>query len=124
MDSPASVPLNPGVEVVAGPAGFRLKGPALAVVETLQRLRMLNDKPEGYKTTIGEWTLLVSDYVAESLPERTLSMPGHAWNVAASVLSDVAYGEYENPFDFGDVGYLDPRPDPDLGVEIVGELIG
>jgi len=50
-------------------------------------------------------------------------MPGHAWNIAASVLRDVAYGEYENPFDFGDVGYLAPRPVVDIGVEILGELL-
>jgi hypothetical protein len=47
-------------------------------------------------------------------------MPGHAWNVAASVLGDAASGEYQqNPFDFGDVGYLTPRPSPDIGVEVL-----
>jgi hypothetical protein len=107
-----------GVEVVAGPRGVRLRGPAEAIVAAVQGLRGLKDAPEGSTAQLGTWTLVVSEYIPETLSPHTVSMPGHAWNIAASVLSDAALGEYENPFDFGDVGYLNPRPDPDIGVEV------
>lgn len=112
--------LSPGVEILNGPRGARLRGPARAVVETVERLRRLQELGEGEQAQLGTWTLVVSDSVPGGLPPATVSMPGHAWNVAASVLRDVAYGEYDNPLDFGDVGYLEPPPVVDFGVEIVG----
>ncbi len=69
---------------------------------------------------MGGWTLAVSDYVPVRPDPLVITMPGHAWNIAASVLSGAVYGEYnENPFDFSRVGYLDPPPHPDIGIEIV-----
>jgi hypothetical protein len=51
-------------------------------------------------------------------------MPGHAWNVAASILRDACYdGPYGNPWDFGWVGYLNPTEEPDIGIEVVGPLL-
>ena len=113
------IELAPGVEVVDGPSGARLRGPAESVSATLQRLRILRDADEGTTAQLGSWTLLVSESVPDELPPRTISMPGRAWNIAASVLSDAASGDYEeNPFDFARVGYLSPPPRRDLGVEV------
>jgi len=116
------IELAPGVELVDAPNGARLRGPAEALSATLQRLSVLHDADEGTTAQLGHWTLLVSDYVPDELPPRTISLPGPAWNIAASVLSDAAFGDYQqNPFDFADVGYLDPPPVRDLGVEATDE---
>jgi hypothetical protein len=113
------IEVAPGVAVVDAPNGARLRGPAEAISATLQRLRVLRDVDEGTTAQLGPWTLLVSDYVPNELPPRTISLPGRAWNIAASVLSDAAFGDYlQNPFDFRDVAYLDPPPIRDLGVEV------
>jgi hypothetical protein len=50
-----------------------------------------------------------------------IALPPNAWNILASKFAEVATGWEESPFDFGDCGYLHPRPEPDLGVELVGE---
>jgi hypothetical protein len=47
-------------------------------------------------------------------------MAAHAWNIAASKFIEVATGREKSPFDFGDCGYLRPRPDVDIGVELRG----
>jgi hypothetical protein len=48
-------------------------------------------------------------------------MTAHAWSIAASKFIEVATGREKSPFDFGDCGYLRPRPDVDIGVELRGE---
>jgi hypothetical protein len=112
--------LPEGVALVDGPRGLRLRGYEHAVSAALQMLRSLRDQPEGYGVTLGAWTLRVSDYAPAEPEPQVVTMPGHAWNIAASVLGGAAYGEYdENPFDFSQVGYLDPPPHPDIGIEIV-----
>jgi hypothetical protein len=115
------IAISLGVEIVDGPTGVRLRGPAGPVAETLDRLRALKNEHDGYTARLGDWTLIVDDLVSGQLPPRTVSLPGRAWNIAASVLRDAAFGDYTNPMDFGDVGYLNPRPEVDIGVEIVGE---
>ena len=113
------IELDPAVELIDGPNGVRLRGEPEGISATLQRLRVLRDAAEGTTAQLGEWTLIVSEYVPDALPARTISLPGHAWNVAASVLSDAAFGGYaQNPFDFADVGYLNPPPARDIGVEV------
>jgi hypothetical protein len=109
-----------GVWPVESTLGVRLRGYEHAVVEAAERLRLLKDRAEGFSVRLGGWSLHVSEYVPEVKRPRVVTMPGHAWNIAASVLRDAACGEYrQNPFDFGDVGYLRPRPSPDIGVEVL-----
>ena len=112
-----------GVNVVDGPRGVRLRGAADRVAATVEGLRALAMKPEGYRVNLGDWKLCVSEFVPEHRQAREVTMPAHAWNIAASILRDVAYGEYANPFDFQDCGYLVPPADPDVGVEIVGPVL-
>jgi hypothetical protein len=97
-----------------------LRGRARAVVEAAEALRDLRDQPEGTIAVVGKWALVVSEFIPDERDARSIVMPGHAWNIAASILRDVGYGDYLSPFDFGEVGYLNPRPDPDIGVELVG----
>ncbi|MFL6098805.1 MAG: hypothetical protein ACJ71T_02500 [Actinomycetales bacterium] len=112
--------LPEGVWAVEYAQGLRLRGYEQAVAEAAERLRVLKDEAEGYSVRLGSWSLQVSEYVPAMRREKIVTMPGHAWNIAASVLRDAAYGEYrQNPFDFGEVGYLRPRPRPDIGVEVL-----
>ena len=78
----------------------------------------MSDKPTGYRVHLGAWTLAVEDDVPADPDPLVVTMPGKAWNIAASVLRDAANGDYESPFGFGDVGYLNPRADPDIGIEV------
>ena len=52
---------------------------------------------------------------------KRIAMPADAWNIMASKFIEVAIGWEESPLDFNDCGYLYPRLDTDLGVELVGE---
>jgi hypothetical protein len=115
--------LPAGVEIVEGPNGLRLRGLQHLVTEAVQGFRVLREKPEGYTTRIGEWTLIVSDFIPEEPRPRVVSLPAHAWNIAASVLADAANGDYGDnsaPFDFGAAAYLSPPPSPDIGIEVIG----
>ena len=112
--------LPDGVWPVESAQGVRLRGYEHSVAEAAEGLRLLKDGAEGYSVRLGAWSLHVSEYVPELRRERVVTMPGHAWNIAASVLRDAANGKYQqNPFDFGEVGYLRPRPSPDIGVEVL-----
>jgi hypothetical protein len=120
-----SFDLPEGVSLVEGPNGLRLRGLKHLVADAAERLRVLRDKPDGYRVHLGEWTLAVTEYVPDRPEPRVVAMPGHAWNIAASVLRDAAFGEHEhgNPFDFRDVGYLAPPADPDIGIDVTGDAI-
>jgi hypothetical protein len=129
VERPTAFPLPSGVEVVNGPNGPRFRGSAQQVVDAVKALRSQKELPRSSLVAVGGWVLQVSDFVYEvtrtdrGFDPQIVSMPGHAWNVAASILRDVAYGEYDNPWYFGDVGYLNPPIEPDIGVEIVGPLL-
>src|SRR3954468_19901410 len=75
------IEIAPGVAVVDAPNGARLRGPAEAISATLQGPRVLRDADEGTTAQLGPCTLLVSGYLPDELPPRTISLPGHAWNI-------------------------------------------
>jgi hypothetical protein len=113
--------LPASVEVVQGPRGPRLRGPALALRELAASLRTLRDAPIGLVCYVGSVELYVTNDPKDPHNKGRIALPRDAWNILASKFTEVTYGYEESPFDFGDCGYLYPRPDPDLGVELVGE---
>ena len=65
--------------------------------------------------------LLCSANEAPAIPDPSVVvLPPDAWNIVASKFSDVVSGREDSPFYFGDCGYLSPRPEPDVGIELVG----
>lgn len=115
------IPLPEGIEIVQGPRGARFKGPAGPLCELADQLRSLRDAPAGYMCSVGSVTLCVTEFVPQVDPQSPVSMPARAWNILASKFIEVATGWEDSPFDFGDCGYLSPPPNPDLGVELVGD---
>ena len=67
---PVDIDIADGVELVAAPRGVRLRGPAHAVVATVQQLRVLRDAAEGTSAQLGEWTLLVGGLFAAAAAIR------------------------------------------------------
>lgn len=109
------------VEIVQGPKGPRFRGPALAIRELSESIRTLRDVPPGFVCYVGSVELYVTNDFNDPHCRGRIALPCHAWNILASKFTEVTSGWEKSPFDFGDCGYLYPRPKPDLGVELVGE---
>lgn len=124
--SDENVRLNipPEIELIEGPHGLLLRGPALALAVALAELRRLSDLSEGSTLVVGDWSLRVSEDLPQTRERRVISMPGSAWNVAASVLTDAVFRNYgeSKAMNFRDVGYLNPPADPDIGVDVIGDF--
>lgn len=116
--------MPPEIELRDGPFGLRLRGPAQALEVAVIEFRRLKELPEDSLVLLGDWTLQVTERIPDPREPRVVSMPGHAWNIAASVLGDALRGDYGDgkTMDFREVGYLNPPADPDIGVEVVGDF--
>jgi len=115
------IDLQSSVEVIEGPNGPRFRGPALALRELASSLRTLRDAPLGLICHVGSIELYVTDDPNDPHREGRVAFPREAWNILASKFTEVTSGREDSPFDFGDCGYLYPRPELDLGIELVGE---
>lgn len=115
------ISLPDSVRVIKGPRGPRFRGPATALRELAELLRLLKEEPVGFVCNVGPFELYVTDSPNDAHAKGRIALPRHAWNILASKFIEVTAGMEESPFDFGDCGYLYPRPDPDLGVELIGE---
>jgi hypothetical protein len=113
--------LPASVEIVQGPRGPRFRGPALALRELAASLRTLRDAPVGSICTVDSVELYVTNDPKDPNNSGRIALPNDAWNILASKFTEVTWGYEKSPFYFGDCGYLYPRPDPDLGVELVGK---
>lgn len=113
--------LPAGIEVLQKPSGLRFRGTARALLLWSDRLRTLRDSPVGTRVPVADWELVVAAVPPAERPRRAIHLPPDAWNIAASKFAEVATGWESSPFDFRDCGYLSPPPDPDIGVELVGE---
>ena len=112
--------LPPGVEIVAGPNGSRFRGAALPLRRVAEMLRELSTAPSGLVCRVGSITVYVTNDPDDPAAHGRVALPDHAWKVLASKFTEVTEGWEESPFDFADCGYLYPKPDPDLGIELVG----
>ena len=116
-----TIDLPESVEIIDGPFGPRFKGPALPLRRLAESLRVLSKVPLGFVCLVGHLELYVTDDPSDPHAQGRVSMPRNAWNILASKFVEVTAGYEESPFDFGDCGFLYRRPDPDLGVVLVGE---
>jgi hypothetical protein len=115
--------LPSSVEIVAGPSGPRFRGSALPLRSLAKMLRGLSTAPTGLVCRIGSIELYVTNDPNDLGAQGRVALPDHAWIVLASKFVEVTAGWEDSPFDFADCGYLHPKPDPDLGIELVGDPI-
>ena len=115
------IDLPESIHVVQGPVGPQLRGPALELRKLASSLRTLRDASNGFVCRVGSVKLYVTDDRNDPHAVGRIALPREAWNILASKFIEVTAGLEETPFDFGDCGYLYPRPDPDLGIELVGD---
>jgi len=106
------------VAAVQGPRGLRLVGPGEQIIWTVRQFEEVSKLSQGEFARLEDWILVVSEFVPDSVPARTVVMPASAWRMAAGQLADVAYGYYPSPLDFSELGYLKPPPVNDVGVEV------
>lgn len=118
------VPLPDDVKIVQGPHGPRFLGPAIPLRKLADSLRLFKDAPAGFVCKVGSLELYVTNGPDDPHARGRVALPGRAWNILASKFIEVTSGWEDSPFDFGDCGYLNPRPEPDLGVVLVGEPEG
>jgi hypothetical protein len=117
---PRTLELPPGITIVARRTGLRFRGDATALLALAEWVRTLS-RSRVTELTVNDWRLLASDEVPSEPDNRIVVLPAHAWNIAASKFAEVATSWEKSPFDFGDCGYLIPRPQPDVGVELIGQ---
>ncbi|MDO1451984.1 hypothetical protein Q0590_37290 [Rhodocytophaga aerolata] len=110
-----------GIEINEFEDKFRFRGTADQIQQLSVELRKIKNLSNGEKCRLGKLTLIVSDEVPDFNAKSTIQLPKHAWNIMASKFSEVAYNWEESPFDFNTCGYLQPRLEIDLGVELIGE---
>ena len=106
---------------MCGPDGPRFRGPALSLRGLAESIRVLSEAPLGLVCRVGAVELYVTEDPSDSHAKGRIALPRDAWNILSSKFVEVTAGWEESPFDFGDCGYLYPRPEIDLGVELVGE---
>ena len=79
--------------------------------------------PTGASAKVGGYIFTLLSEIPDIPNPTEVCMPPDAWNIFASKIGEVGSGMEETPFFFGDCGYLYPPPDPDVGVELVGDPI-
>lgn len=113
--------LPDGVEIVAGENGPVFRGRATALFPAITEFfRQLSHKTVGSRVRVGKFVLCSSDEIPVIPDPLVVVLPPDAWGIVASKFAEVAGGWEESPFYFGDCGYLSPRPEPDVGIELVG----
>jgi hypothetical protein len=122
-----------GLTVDSSGGAFRFQGPAQAVAGLRDEFARLARSQPDTEVRIEGWVLRVQDEVPTAVESGVIVLPWHAWQMVGILLSDVAYGYYDSPFDFSEVGYIClitedgtrlPWPQPDIGVIVDGPLLG
>ena len=113
--------LPEGVEIVSGENGPVFRGAATALSPAVTEfLLQLSHKSVGSRVRVGRFVLCSSNEIPVIPDPLVVVLPPDAWNIVASKFAEVVGGWEESPFYFGDCGYLLLRPEPDVGIELVG----
>lgn len=113
--------LPENVEIVTGVNGPLLRGPASALFPAIIVLFWeLSHKPVGSRVRMGMFEFRSSNEIPLIPDPLVVVLPPDAWNILASKFAEVVSGREESPFYFAECGYLSPRPEPDIGIELVG----
>lgn len=116
-----SFKLPAGIEVIELQDRLRFKGTANQIDLLAHEIRQLSTLKNNWKVKLGDYTFITSDLMPIFPKSGTIQLPYRAWNVMASKFSEVANNWENSPFDFNDCGYITPKLDFDIGVELVGE---
>ena len=121
MFEPKSFKLPRGIEVIELQEGLTFRGTAEQIDQLANEIRLLSTLKNNEKVKFGQYRFIISDFVPTNPDKGTIQLPNHAWNIMASKFSEVANSWEDSPFNFNDCGYINPKLDFDLGVELVGE---
>lgn len=98
---------------------IRFIGTSNNLIDLAHEIRKLNLMENGDLIKLGEVDLRVSDEITNFIKgKKMIEMPRHAWNIFASKILEVVNGYEDSPFDFNDCGYLSPRLNFDIGIEL------
>ncbi|WP_439185900.1 hypothetical protein [Carboxylicivirga taeanensis] len=99
---------------------IRFIGTSNNLIELAHEIRKLNLMENGDFIKLDKVDLRVSDEITNFINDKKLiEMPRQALNIFASKILEVVDGYEDSPFDFNDCGYLSPRLDFDIGVELI-----
>ena len=116
-----SFKLPKGIEVIELQDRLRFKGTAHQIDQLANEIRQLSTLKNDQKVKLADYSFITSDLVPTLSKSGTIQLPNHAWNIMASKFSEVANNWEDSPFYFNDCGYINPKLDFDIGVELVGE---
>ena len=116
-----SFKLPEGIEVIELQDGLTFRGTAEQINQLANEIRQLSNLKNNEKVKFGQYLFIISDLVPTTANKGTVQLPNHAWNIMASKFSEVANSWEESPFNFNDCGYINPKLEFDLGVELVGQ---
>ncbi len=99
---------------------IRFIGTTNSLTYLAHEIRKLNLLENGDLIKLDKVDLKVSDEITNfTNDKKMIEMPRQAWNIFASKILEVVDGYEDSPFDFNDCGYLSPRLDFDIGVELI-----
>ena len=99
---------------------IRFIGTTNSLTYLAHEIRKLNLLENGDLIKLDKVDLRVSDEITNfNYDKKMIEMPRQAWNIFASKILEVVDGYEDSPFDFNDCGYLSPRQDFDIGVELI-----
>ena len=113
--------LPKGIEVVEHQDGLIFKGSAEQIDQLADEIRQLSTLKNNEKVKFGQYRFIISDFIPATQNKGTVQLPNHAWNIMASKFSEVANSWEDSPFNFNDCGYINPKLEFDIGVELVGQ---
>jgi hypothetical protein len=113
------ITLPEAVTLVEFPNKIRFKGKQNVLSDFVEEFRRISKLSNGQLCKFDEYTFKVSDLITDdSLKQNWIEMPNHAWNIMTSKFHDVLNEYDDNPLDFNDCGYLNPKLPFDIGIEV------
>jgi hypothetical protein len=109
------------VVIISDPSRIRFQGGAeqiLVLSKELEKISFLND---GDYAELKPFKFYVSSVVVHDYNANNFYLPMDAWRIMAAKFREVASSWEDSPFDFNDCGYISPKLERDIGVELIGD---
>ncbi len=113
--------LPDGMDLIELDNKLRFKGTADQIDRLSSEILKIAELKKNQKYKLGKFIFSVSDTIPTDFDLHHVRILADAWKIMSLKFREVANSWESSPFDFNDCGYLDPKLEFNLGVELVGE---